>query len=177
MFLPQQSVKQGIKKGPMCSNHDYAFRCYVISHLPSLLVLDDHAIDADEREEARKVYGNRRVSVSSKKVSKKHKEKVSNLANLLAYKWLYFPCLQGSRGFLQVFTLSVAGTKSQFSALSATHLKWSLPCEFVVKSNNIPSVVFYLTSCLFCSKMHWDSLKIILFGYSWEWKGQSRWIK
>nr|XP_058957577.1 leucine-rich melanocyte differentiation-associated protein-like isoform X2 [Pocillopora verrucosa] len=51
------------------------YRCYVISHLPSLLVLDDHAIDADEREEARKVYGNRRVSVSSKKVSKKHKEK------------------------------------------------------------------------------------------------------
>lgn len=86
MFLPQQSVKQGIKKGPMCSNHDYAFRCYVISHLPSLLVLDDHAIDADEREEARKVYGNRRVSVSSKKVSKKHKEKVSNLA--------ISPCLQ-----------------------------------------------------------------------------------
>ena len=86
MFLPQQSVQQGIKKGPTCSNHDYAFRCYVISHLPSLLVLDDHAIDADEREEARKVYGNRRVSVSSKKVSKKHKEKVSNLA--------ISPCLQ-----------------------------------------------------------------------------------
>lgn len=51
------------------------YRCYVISHLPSLLVLDDHAIDADEREEARKIYGNRRVSVSSNRVSKKHKER------------------------------------------------------------------------------------------------------
>jgi len=40
-------------------------------------VLDDHTITAEEREEARKVYGNRRVSVSSKKPSRKHKEKVS----------------------------------------------------------------------------------------------------
>lgn len=55
-------------------------RCYVISHLPSLLVLDDHTINGEEREEARKVYGNRRVSVSSKRASKKHKEKVSILA-------------------------------------------------------------------------------------------------
>lgn len=56
---------------------DLYCRCYVISHLPSLLVLDDHTITAEEREEARKVYGNRRVSVSSKKPSRKHKEKVS----------------------------------------------------------------------------------------------------
>jgi len=56
--------------------HQYKdYRCYVISHLPSLLVLDDHTITAEEREEARKVYGNRRVSVSSKKPSRKHKEK------------------------------------------------------------------------------------------------------
>lgn len=52
-------------------------RCYVISHLPSLLVLDDHTITAEEREEARKVYGNRRLSyVGSKRTSKKQKEKV-----------------------------------------------------------------------------------------------------
>ena len=57
-------------------------RCYVISHLPSLVMLDDHAITAEEREEARKVYGNRRVSVSSRRASKKHKEKVRLLKSL-----------------------------------------------------------------------------------------------
>ena len=57
-------------------------RCYVISHLPSLVMLDDHAITAEEREEARKVYGNRRVSVSSRRASKKHKEKVRHLKTL-----------------------------------------------------------------------------------------------
>lgn len=51
------------------------YRCYVISHLPSLMVLDDHTITGEEREEARKVYGNRRFSVTSKRPSKKHKEK------------------------------------------------------------------------------------------------------
>lgn len=56
--------------------HQYKdYRCYVISHLPSLVMLDDHAITAEEREEARKVYGNRRVSGSSRRASKKHKEK------------------------------------------------------------------------------------------------------
>lgn len=56
--------------------HQYKdYRCYVISHLPSLLVLDDHAITAEEREEARKVYGDRRLSTSSKRSSKKNKDK------------------------------------------------------------------------------------------------------
>lgn len=56
--------------------HQYKdYRCYVISHLPSLIVLDDHTITAEEREEARRVYGNRRLSVSPKRPSKKHKEK------------------------------------------------------------------------------------------------------
>ncbi|XP_067037334.1 leucine-rich melanocyte differentiation-associated protein-like [Acropora muricata] len=51
------------------------YRCYVISHLPSLTVLDDHAITEEEREEARKIYGNRRVSGSSKRPPKKRKGK------------------------------------------------------------------------------------------------------
>lgn len=59
-----------------CNTFWIQCRCYVISHLPSLLVLDDHTITGEEREEARKVYGNRRLSVSSKRSSKKHKEKV-----------------------------------------------------------------------------------------------------
>ena len=50
-------------------------RCYVISSLPSILVLDDHTITSEEREEARKIYGNRRFSVKSKK-PKKTTEKV-----------------------------------------------------------------------------------------------------
>ena len=48
----------------------------MISHLPSLTVLDDQAITEEEREEARKIYGNRRVSVSSKRPPKKRKGKV-----------------------------------------------------------------------------------------------------
>ena len=48
----------------------------MISHLPNLLVLDDRTITGEEREEARKVYGNRRLFVTSKRPSKKHKEKV-----------------------------------------------------------------------------------------------------
>ena len=66
-------------------------RCYVISHLPSLVMLDDHAITAEEREEARKVYGNRRVSGSSRRASKKHKEKVRLLKSLpfKNYMWWY----------------------------------------------------------------------------------------
>ena len=66
-------------------------RCYVISHLPSLVMLDDHAITGEEREEARKVYGNRRVSGSSRRASKKHKEKVRLLKSLpfKNYMWWY----------------------------------------------------------------------------------------
>ena len=65
-------------------------RCYVISHLPSLVMLDDHAITAEEREEARKVYGNRRVVVSSRRASKKHKEKVRLLKSLPFKNYMRF---------------------------------------------------------------------------------------
>ena len=69
----------------------FFFFFYVISHLPSLVMLDDHAITAEEREEARKVYGNRRVSGSSRRASKKHKEKVRLLKSLpfKKYMWWY----------------------------------------------------------------------------------------
>ena len=73
-------------------------RCYVISHLPSLVMLDDHAITGEEREEARKVYGNRRVSGSSRRASKKHKEKVCRLKTTCGGMiWAGYYSLQSGR--------------------------------------------------------------------------------
>ena len=53
-------------------------RSYVISSLPKLLALDDRKITAEEREEARKIYGNRRFSIKLKR-SKNSKEKVCQM--------------------------------------------------------------------------------------------------
>ncbi|KXJ27103.1 hypothetical protein AC249_AIPGENE13688 [Exaiptasia diaphana] len=59
------------------------YRLYVISHLPSLQVLDDTPINEEEREEARKIYGNRRYSIRSAK-SKKKKKKSKDIGEAVA---------------------------------------------------------------------------------------------